>query len=117
VSFTEKVDVLDLLINTLREHEENLDRLVERMETMCSRCPAIKHETEEEEEESARMHKIQDPYAKEFRRQAETFRSLANLVEPKADTEKKKGMVLVARGLAEVCDMLASDIENEEDEP
>jgi hypothetical protein len=59
---------------------------------------------------------IKNPYDKEFRRQAETFRSLANLVEPKADTEKK-GMVLVARGLAEVCDMLTSDIENEEEEP
>jgi hypothetical protein len=58
-----------------------------------------------------------NPYSKEFLRQAETFRSLANLVEPKADTEKKKGMVLVARGLAEVCDMLASAIENEEEEP
>ena len=42
MSFTEKVDVLDLLITILREHEEKLDTLVRRMETMCSRCPAIK---------------------------------------------------------------------------
>ena len=42
MSFTEKVDVLDLLINILREHEEKMGTLVERMETMCSRCPAIK---------------------------------------------------------------------------
>lgn len=66
---------------------------------------------------SAGAEHTKNPYAKEFRRQAETFRSLTNLVEPKADTEKKKGMVLVARGLAEVCDMLTSDIENEEEEP
>jgi len=32
MSFTEKVDVLDLLINILREHEEKLDDLVERLE-------------------------------------------------------------------------------------
>ena len=31
MSFTEKVDVLDLLINILREHEENLDELVEKL--------------------------------------------------------------------------------------
>ena len=52
MSFTEKVDVLDLLINILREHEEKLDTLVERMETMCSHCPAIEDETEEEEEDT-----------------------------------------------------------------
>jgi CheY-like chemotaxis protein len=32
MSFTEKIDVLDLLINILREHEEKLDELVERLE-------------------------------------------------------------------------------------
>jgi CheY-like chemotaxis protein len=32
MSFTEKIDVLDLLINILREHEEKLDNLVERLE-------------------------------------------------------------------------------------
>lgn len=37
MSYTEKVDVLDLLINILREHEEKLDELVERLEhvTVC----------------------------------------------------------------------------------
>lgn len=34
MSFTEKIDVLDLLINILREHEEKLDTLVERMENL-----------------------------------------------------------------------------------
>lgn len=32
MSFTEKMDVLDLLINILRKHEEKLDELVERLE-------------------------------------------------------------------------------------
>jgi uncharacterized coiled-coil protein SlyX len=53
VSFTEKVDVLDLLINVLREHEENLDRLVARMEALCSRCPALKGEALEEDARDA----------------------------------------------------------------
>jgi hypothetical protein len=50
LSFTEKVDVLDLLINILREHEENLDRLVARMEAMCRQCPALKGADVGEEE-------------------------------------------------------------------
>jgi len=32
MSYTEKLDVLDLLINILREHEEKLDELVSRLE-------------------------------------------------------------------------------------
>jgi len=35
MSFTEKMDVLDLLINILREHEEKLDELVTRLEAVC----------------------------------------------------------------------------------
>jgi CheY-like chemotaxis protein len=34
MSFTEKIDVLDLLINILREHEEKLDELVARLEVV-----------------------------------------------------------------------------------
>ena len=34
MSFTEKIDVLDLLINVLTEHEEKLDELVERLEKL-----------------------------------------------------------------------------------
>jgi len=48
-----------------------------------------------------------DPYAKEFRRQAEAFRAIARLAEPHAETEKDRGMVAVTLGLAEVCEMLA----------
>jgi len=33
---TEKVDVLDLIINTLREHEKTLDELVNRMENIIN---------------------------------------------------------------------------------
>ena len=32
MSFTEKIDVLDLLINILKEHEEKLDQLITRLE-------------------------------------------------------------------------------------
>ena len=32
MSFTEKIDVLDLLIQVLRDHEAKLDELVERLE-------------------------------------------------------------------------------------
>jgi CheY-like chemotaxis protein len=32
MGFTEKIDVLDLLINILREHEEKLDTIVDRLE-------------------------------------------------------------------------------------
>jgi len=32
MSFTEKIDVLDLLIKILQEHEKKLDELVERLE-------------------------------------------------------------------------------------
>ena len=49
----------------------------------------------------------EDPYVKHLSQDAETFRALADLVEPQAETEKKKAMVQVARGLAEVCEMMA----------
>ena len=42
MSFTEKIDVLDLIINVVKEHEEKLDELVERLERTCDRCPLIK---------------------------------------------------------------------------
>ena len=32
MSFTEKIDVLELLINLLKEHEDKLDKIVEKME-------------------------------------------------------------------------------------
>lgn len=34
MSFTEKIDVLDLLVNILKEHEQKLDEIVERLETL-----------------------------------------------------------------------------------
>jgi len=35
MSFTEKVDVLDLLVNILQEHERRLDELVARLEALA----------------------------------------------------------------------------------
>ena len=34
VSYTEKIDVLDMLINILQEHETKLDELVSRLEAV-----------------------------------------------------------------------------------
>ena len=58
MSFTEKIDVLDLLVNVLREHEEKLDEIVERFEKLeglverfekaVSRCPAAKEDRRED---------------------------------------------------------------------
>lgn len=53
------------------------------------------------------MAETTDPYAKEFKRQARTFRVLARIKEAYAETEKDRGMVAVAMGLADVCEMLA----------
>jgi len=41
MSFTEKIDVLDLLIKILREHEEKMDRLVERAEIAVKRLEEL----------------------------------------------------------------------------
>ena len=58
MSFTEKIDVMDLIINVLREHEEKLDEIVERFEKLeglverfekaVDRCPAAKEDLREE---------------------------------------------------------------------
>jgi len=37
MSYTEKIDVLDLLIHLLREHEEKIDMFVERLKTVADR--------------------------------------------------------------------------------
>jgi len=37
MSYTEKIDVLDMIITILREHEEKIDLLVERLETVADR--------------------------------------------------------------------------------
>lgn len=34
MSFTEKIDVLDLLINIIKEHEEKLDEIISRLENL-----------------------------------------------------------------------------------
>ena len=40
MSFTEKIDVLDLLIETEREHEAKFDELLERLEKAVNRLTA-----------------------------------------------------------------------------
>ena len=41
VSFTEKIDVLDILINILQEHERKLDELVSRLEGVEERYTRV----------------------------------------------------------------------------
>jgi len=41
MSYTEKIDVLDLLITILREHEEKLDELVARLEAAVPEDRAV----------------------------------------------------------------------------
>jgi len=41
---SEKIDVLDLLINILREHEEKLDLLTDRIETVADRLEKVVEE-------------------------------------------------------------------------
>ena len=40
MSFDEKVDVIDLIINVLKEHEKTLDELISRLEEALSRGAA-----------------------------------------------------------------------------
>ena len=37
MSFTEKIDVLDMIIEVLMEHEQNLDSLIRRIERVADR--------------------------------------------------------------------------------
>ena len=62
------------------------------------------------------MPKKQDPYAEEFRRKADAFSALARLAEQRPDTERNRGLVVVAHGLAEVGRMLAEAREEEVEE-
>jgi len=60
----------------------------------------------------------EDEYVKVFRQKRDTFNALANILEPKAEDERSRCMVVVARGLAEVCEDLARlRIEELEAEP
>ncbi len=61
MSFTEKIDVLDLLINILREHEEKLDELVERLEIVSQtiqRDPALRRSLLEYEVGATEMDEV-----------------------------------------------------------
>lgn len=41
MSFTEKIDVLDLIIKTMEDHEKVLDGLVAKMESMASKLESL----------------------------------------------------------------------------
>ena len=41
-----KLDALDLVLNVLREHEESLDALIERLDTMIEAFSIIQHRLE-----------------------------------------------------------------------
>ena len=41
-----KLDALDLVLNVLREHEESLDSLIERLETLIEAFSTIQHRLE-----------------------------------------------------------------------
>jgi len=56
MSFTEKIDVLDLIINVLNEHEKKLDLLVERLELIVDIIegnPDLSQALHQREEEAA----------------------------------------------------------------
>lgn len=61
-----------------------------------------------------RKEKAED-YSREFLRQAGTFRALASLMRKKTpQTAKDLAMILVAEGLADVCEGLAESVMKEE---
>lgn len=51
---------------------------------------------------------MSDEYSKEFRRQAESFRSLSKLLRAGDPTSKQLMDSAIAQGLAEVCEALAT---------
>ena len=61
MSFPEKLDVLDLIINVLNEHEKRMDTLVERMEDIVAILeghPVFSEALQEYEEKTRVMEKI-----------------------------------------------------------
>jgi hypothetical protein len=49
MSYTEKIDVLDLLIQILNEHEQKLDKIVERLENIANQAEPAPRPRELEE--------------------------------------------------------------------
>ncbi len=45
--FQEKIDVLDMIISILKEHEENLSGLVERFDALCNNLAAVDEKASE----------------------------------------------------------------------
>jgi len=44
MSFTEKIDVLGMIISILKEHEKKIDQLVDRIETVADRLETVVEE-------------------------------------------------------------------------
>jgi len=46
MSFTEKIDVLELLIKIIQEHEEKLDKITNKLETIANSIESFRGELE-----------------------------------------------------------------------
>ena len=69
MSFTEKIDVLDLIIQILNEHEKKLSLIVDRLETIVNQAePAPVPSTELQEDSTV------TPNAAEFSKYLEEHR-------------------------------------------
>ncbi|MCW4051369.1 MAG: response regulator [Candidatus Bathyarchaeota archaeon] len=61
MSFPEKIDVLDLIINVLNEHEKKMDKLVERLELIVDVLVELPEFSETFEEIAARASLLEEP--------------------------------------------------------
>jgi len=50
MSYTEKIDVLDLIIQILNEHEKKLSEIVERLEKIAEQAEPVSTPTKPEED-------------------------------------------------------------------
>ena len=50
MSYTEKIDVLDMIIQILNEHEQKLDSLIERLEKIAEQAEPVSTPTKPEED-------------------------------------------------------------------
>ena len=81
MAFKDKVDVIDLIISVLREHESSLDRLVERLEKLNEHLEGSMEEAplynEKDREESADLlnYKVQ-----ELERRLEKYRGMLKTI-------------------------------------
>lgn len=69
MSFTEKIDVLELIIKILNDHEKKFDNLVERLEIVTRTLENAGPDplSEEQEEEQGRHHPEPSKYLEEHK--------------------------------------------------